>query len=132
MRTFAEPISAERRREIVAAAQAFFSEAHDRRNMLAEQFAMDGEPQRVVATEAEVRWPEGRMRVAHSKPEERPPFEWTYEITSDIGEADYFKHYLIRDNDIVLAQRKDLTVIDEQEAMVVLTDLADALKALVD
>ncbi|HEY6736261.1 MAG TPA: hypothetical protein VI322_00940 [Candidatus Saccharimonadia bacterium] len=130
MREFGEVISPDTRTAIVAAAQAFYAAAPQRRTMLAEQFAMDGDLRRVVATEAEVKWPGGRMRVAHSRPEERPPFEWIYEITSDVGEADYFKHYLIREDDIVLAQRKELTPIDQAEAEVILQDLAAAQRAL--
>lgn len=132
MRPFGEGISDERRVQITAAAQRVFAAAPSRRMLLAGAFALDGDEDRVVATEAEVRWPEGRLRVAHSRPEERPPFEWVYEITSNIDEdaVDYFKHYLIRDNDIVLAQRKVLTPIDDEEARIILDDLALAEAAI--
>jgi hypothetical protein len=111
-------------------ASRLFEQAKTRRDLLAGAFAMDGDPARVVAAEAEVVWPGGRMRVAMSRPSERPPFEWIYEITSDVGEADYFKHYLVQDHDIVLAQRKVLTPIDEAEATIILADLGAALEQL--
>lgn len=130
MRAFGAGITVEQRTAITVAAQRVYGAALKRQNLLAHQFAMDGDGQRVVATQAEVAWDGGRVRVAHSRPEARPPFEWRYEITSDVGEADYFKHYLIRDNDIVLAQRKILTPIDDTEAAVILADLAAAEAAL--
>lgn len=130
MRVFSQPIAPAVRAEITAATQSLYAVAPGRRTMQAQQFAMEGDPGRIVATEAEVSWPAGRLRIAHSHPEERPPFEWIYEITSDVGESDYFKHYLIRDNDIVLAQRKVLTPIDQAEADVILADLAAARQSL--
>jgi hypothetical protein len=52
------------------------------------------------------------------------------ERSSDVGEADYFKHYLVRAHDIVLAQRKVLTPLDAEEAGVLRGDLDAALKFL--
>lgn len=130
MRPFGPPIGPGRRAELVAVTQAVYAAANRRKSLLAGQFAMEGDPQRIVAIEAEIICPEGRLRVAHSKPEERPPFEWVYEVTSDVGQVDYFKHYLIRNDDIVLAQRKVLTPIDETEAAIMLSDLAAAQAAM--
>jgi len=43
-----------------------------------------------------------------------------------VGETDYFKHYLVREYDIFLAQRKILTPIAGVEAEVIRGDLAAA------
>jgi len=116
--------------QIVVAAEAFFEAASAKRDVRASDFAMEllGDP--VLTRESEVKWPEGRMRVAKTLPEGRPPFEWLIEITANIDEGDYFKHYLVREDDIVLAQRRVLTPIDEVEAKIILKDLAEAQRAL--
>ncbi len=116
------------RNDIVELAGAVFAAAPRRRVLKAGEFMFEGDAQRVVAEEAQLDTPEGRIRVALSKPAERPPFEWQWEITSDIGEADFFKHYLVRDEDVVLAQKKVLTPIDDYHARIVLSDLRAALK----
>ena len=72
-----------------------------------------------------------RIRIGRTLDEARPPFEWVYEISSDMGESEYFKHYLVRESDIVLAQRKVLTVIDDEEAAILRADLEEALQATV-
>lgn len=130
MRDFGAPAGAHWRTKIVEEAQAVFMAAQTRQDRRAAEFAMDGDPERTVATEAEVVWDEGRMRVAISRPSERPPFEWEMEITSEIDEADYFKHYLVREDDVVLAQRKILTEIDEAEAKLIIKDLNTARRVL--
>ena len=71
-----------------------------------------------------------RGEIAATLPNARPPFDWLMEITSELGVADYFKHYLIRENDIVLAHRKTLTPIDDLEAKIILADLAAVKKSL--
>jgi hypothetical protein len=125
MREFGNPVGADVRDEIYKAAQQFY-DSGAKRDMTAGEFAMDGNPDRVVAHEAEARHGGERMRVAATEEAARPPFEWLLEITSDVGEADYFKHYLIREDDVVLAQRKVLTPIDRQEADLILSDLRTA------
>jgi hypothetical protein len=128
MREFGEPVGDDMREEIMKLAQKFYDTAPKRRDVTAEAFAMEGDPARVVVHEAEIKTKDGeRMRVAATEPTARPPFEWLLEITSDVGEADYFKHYLIREHDVVLAQRKVLTPIDSAEADLVLEDLRTAL-----
>ncbi len=94
------------------------------------EFEMEGDP--IVVNEADMRWPDGRMRIAVTTPEARPPFEWLIEITSNIDEGDYFKHYLVLEGDVVLAQRKVLTSIDDVEAAIVLADLKTAAAVLGD
>ena len=130
MRVFGEPIAAAKQAEIVREAEKLYGLSATRRLVNASAFAMDlaGDP--VVVHEADVRWPDGRVRVAKTMPEVRPPFEWVMEITSNVDEVDYFKHYLVRDGDIVLAQRRVLTPIDEVEAAIILNDLAQAVRAL--
>jgi len=130
MREFGPGIDRSRYTQIVEAAEAFFEAATSKRDVHASDFAMelDGDP--VVTRESDVKWAEGRMRVAKTVSEARPPFEWLMEITANIDEGDYFKHYLIREEDIVLAQRRVLTPIDEVEAKIMLEDLAKAQAAL--
>jgi hypothetical protein len=130
MREFGAPVGADLRTRILDAARALFEAAGRKRDVPAGEFAMDGDPKRVVVHEADVRWDAGRLRVAKTEPSARPPFEWLYEITSDVGEADYFKHYLVREDDVVLAQRKVLTPVDDEEAQLILSDLREAHTAL--
>jgi hypothetical protein len=130
MRQFGSPISAERRHEIQERAEAVFAGASRVRSVPASQFELEAPGDPVVVHEAEVRFGEDRLRVGKSVPAFRPPFEWLLEITSNVGEADYFKHYLILEDQIVLAQRKVLTPIDEAEARVVLADLEAARRSL--
>lgn len=123
MRVFGQPVGMAVRAEIVTMAQAIFDRAGVRRAVLAREFAMEEDPDRVVASEVDVRWGSERLRIAATEASARPPFEWLMEITSNVGEADYFKHYLVRDDDIVLAQRKVLTPIDAAEAQLIMHDL---------
>jgi hypothetical protein len=131
MREFGPAIDRRLYDAVTRAALELYEVAPKPREVTAAAFAMEGgDPDRVVVTEALVKLEDGRVRVAQTKPAERPPFEWLIEITSDIGETDYFKHYLVRENDIVLAQRKVLTPIDEAEAAIILADLTAARAAL--
>ena len=130
MRQFGAPVGNDMRDQILAAAKALYERVPVKREVKASQFAMDDQPDKVVVHEVDVRWEGNRLRVAATEPDVRPPFEWLLEITSDVGEADYFKHYLIREHDVVLAQRKELTPLDDQEAEVVLSDLKAAEAAL--
>jgi hypothetical protein len=131
MREFDQPIGEHEREVIQSIAQSIFDDAEPKRAVRASEFAMEDEPDRIVVHEVDLKWGDGnRLRIASTQENARPPFEWLLEITSDIGETDYFKHYLIRANDIVLAQRKVLTPIDKAEARVILHDLALAQKQL--
>lgn len=116
------------RRDIVELAGAVFAAAPRHHVLTAAEFMFEGEGNRTVAEEATLDTPDGRLRIAYSQPAERPPFEWQWEITSDMGESDFFKHYLIRENDVVLAQKRVLTPIDDFHAGIVLGDLRAALK----
>jgi hypothetical protein len=126
MRTFGRPVGVDVREHVAALAKRIFAAAEPKREVTAREFAMEERPDRVVAREVDLRSGADRLRIAATEPEARPPFEWLLEITSDVGEAEYFKHYLVREHDIVLAQRKVLTPLDEDEAEVVLADLQAA------
>lgn len=130
MRQLGAPVGGSVRQTIIDLACRVFVFAPKHRLVRASEFTMDmiGDP--VVVKEAEIKWPAGRLRVAITETDARPPFEWQLEITSNIDETDYFKHYLVRDEDVVLAQRKILTPIDAEEAEVVLADLELALAQL--
>ncbi len=114
------------RADIMKMARALYDTVPVKREVRAKEFAMDEKPDEVVVREVDLRSGENRLRVAVTAPEARPPFEWLMEITSDIGEADYFRHYLIREHDIVLAQRKVLTPLDDTEAERIIEDLRTA------
>jgi hypothetical protein len=130
MREFGQPVDASVREEILSLARSVFDEVEPKRAVKAKEFAMEDQPERVVVHEVDLRRSGERLRVAVTEADARPPFEWLYEITSDIGESEYFKHYLIREEDVVLAQRKLLTPIDAEEAELVLADLRTAQKWL--
>lgn len=123
MREFGPSIGKTEREQIRVLAQEIYDLVETKRAVSAGEFAMDGDPDVVVARQVDLRREDERMRVAMTEESARPPFEWLLEITSDIGESDYFKHYLIREDDVVLAQRKILTVIDTQEFELVMRDL---------
>jgi hypothetical protein len=127
MREFGPVIDPAKRGQILTLAKQIYDRAEPKREIHASEFAMEDETDRVVAHEVDLREEHERMRIAVTEPSARPPFEWLLEITSDIGEAEYFKHYLIRDHDVVLAQRKVLTPLDNQEADLILGDLKIAL-----
>ena len=65
----------------------------------------------------------GSISLAQSEPSAHPPFEWLVEVTSEIGDSNYLRHYLVRDNDMVLAHRKVLTEVDDDEARKLIADL---------
>jgi hypothetical protein len=89
-------------------------------------------PKELVSESAKVNLSEGvgQVAVARSEAIARPPFEWLVEVTSQINETDYLKHYLVRENDIVLAHRKVLTEVDDTEAEQLIRDLKQTLLAL--
>lgn len=131
MREFGMPISPGTRDTLVELIDAVYRSVPAKRKVTAAEFSMDSlEPGRVVVKEVEYKWDGERLRVAMSEPEVRPPFEWFYEVSSDVGESDYFKHYLVLEGEIVLAQRKVLTVIDDEEAAILRGDLEAALASL--
>lgn len=131
MREFGPYISPETEAEIRRTAQELFDAVEQKRPAYGRDFAMEDREDEVVFTEVDLKIGESeRYRIAATLPTARPPFEWLMEITADVDETDYIKHYLIRDEDIVFAQRKLLIPIDDQEAKVILADLATARASL--
>jgi hypothetical protein len=84
----------------------------------------------VVLHQVDLNLDEGRLRVGMTKTSARPPFEWLAEITSDMGESAYWRHYLVRETDIVLALRRDLTPINDVEAQTIISELESALRQI--
>jgi hypothetical protein len=129
MRTFGPAHSADQRGEILALIKELIAGAPHLVHVPARDYLLEP-PGAVIIDEATYETPDGEIRVALSRPEFRPPFEWIGEVTSYINESEYFKHYLVRDDDVVLAQRRDLTVIDDTEARMLLSELELARKSL--
>ncbi len=126
MREFGPAASRDLDAKIRREALALFELMPDKKPVLGEALAMD-EIDLLVLEVAEILDEAGnKFKLSVTRPSARPPFEWLIEISSDLGESEYFKHYLVRDDDIVLAQRKVLTPIDEAEADIILADLAEA------
>lgn len=99
------------------------------RDILGSEFVMEpGDV--VVVQELDVMTEVGRFRLAATKPTARPPFEWLFEITSEINTGTAMRHYLVREGDIVVAERRTLTPLDADEAEVILDDLKLVLAAL--
>jgi hypothetical protein len=133
VREFGNSIGPDIRAEIIELIEKVYGSIPAKRQVTAAEFSMDDlKPALIVVKEVEYKWDGERLRVAMTVPGVRPPFEWLYEVSSDVGESDYFKHYLVRESDIVLAQRKVLTVIDEVEADILMSDLRAALSSLQD
>lgn len=126
MREFGTPVGQNEYNQVKQLASDIYSSGEPKRAVTAGDFAMDGDPSVVVARQVDLKHEEERFRVGATEPSARPPFEWLFEITSDIGESDYFKHYLVLENEVVLAQRKVLTPIDELEFEVLMGDLKKA------
>ena len=129
MRDFGAPISEDARLQLMELIDRLYASAPAKREVTAGEFAMEENPERIVVREIDLKWDDQRIRIGRTLDEARPPFEWVYEISSDMGESEYFKHYLVRESDIVLAQRKVLTVIDDEEAAILRSDLEEALQA---
>jgi hypothetical protein len=131
LKELGEPIGADETAQLVALIEQVYRSVPAKREVTAADFSMDElPPGRIVVREVELKWSGERLRVGNTLEDARPPFEWIYEVSSDVGEADYFKHYLVRAHDIVLAQRKVLTPLDAEEAGVLRGDLDAALKFL--
>ncbi len=131
MRKFDPPVSAELRGQIVDLVAAVLNRAPKIKVQHGRDLAMD-EADLIVSRSAKIDLGEdiGSISLAESKGEARPPFEWLVEVTSEIGESDYLRHYLVRDDDVVLAHRKVLTEVDDEEARRLITDLEQTLATL--
>lgn len=130
MREFGTYISPETEAKLRAEVESVFALMPDKSDVFGADFAMD-EPDAKVITAADLKLADGqRFRLSRTENSARPPFEWLWEISSDLGESEYFKHYLIRETDTVMAQRKEIFPIDEPEAEIILADLKFAREAL--
>lgn len=132
MREFSPPVNPELRERILRLAAQVLDQAPERKPILGGDLAMD-EDDLVIGERAKLEFPDGStLEVALSKPEGRPPIEWLAEITSTIDEGDYFKHYLVRDDDFVMAHRKTIIDIDDEEAQMVARELEGTLRAIAE
>jgi hypothetical protein len=130
MREFGPPISQQRDSQLREVIARLFDELPDQRDIKATDYGMEPADQVVIHARS-MKLPDGqRLRLAQTEPAVRPPFEWRYELSSDVDEVDYFKHYLVRDHDIVFAMRKILTPIDDIEAAIIEADIATVRLAL--
>lgn len=126
MREFQPPVSPALRQQIIDAVSRLLAAAPKVKNYYGRDLAMDDEELIVSRSAMYNLGDEGTITVALSEEVARPPFEWIVEITSEIGQSDYLKHYLVRDEDVVLAHRKVLTEVDDEEAKLLLADLKQA------
>ena len=116
--------------EVTNAIADVFAKLPVRRDALGIDYLMEPDDA-VVIRIGELKIKDGpRLRIGATEASARPPFEWFYEVTSDITPAEYFKHYLVLEDQIVLAQLKVLTPIDEAEAELILSDLATAVELI--
>ncbi|MBW4061997.1 hypothetical protein HJC99_05495 [Candidatus Saccharibacteria bacterium] len=130
MRSFGAPISRDRIAEITAAIAEIAPRLPLHRDVTGADYLMEPDDM-VVIHLAELNIKKGpRLRIGATMPEARPPFDWLYELSSDVTPADYFKHYLVLDDQIVLAHLKVLTPIDDVEADLIMADLAVASELL--
>jgi hypothetical protein len=129
MREFNGKLSTDLDLRIRREAAELFEMVPEKREVRGSALLMD-QGDEIVLREITIKAPgAGTLQIAATSPSARPPFEWLMEITSKINDDSYFKHYLILEDKIVLAHRKELTPIDDREAAVVLTDLAIAREA---
>jgi hypothetical protein len=131
MREFSPPVAPILRLTVIELVDQIITLAPKVKQQFGRDLAMDNEDE-LVSESAKVNLSEGvgQVAVARSEAIARPPFEWLVEVTSQINETDYLKHYLVRENDIVLAHRKVLTEVDDTEAEQLIRDLKQTLLAL--
>lgn len=94
------------------------------------EFVMEPGDQ-LVGYRVKLNLPDYWLRLDVSTARARPPFEWSGEITSDGPTG--LEHYLVRDDDVVRAERKNLTVLSPVEVMKIIElmlQLQDNLKQL--
>ena len=131
LREFSPPVAADLRQHIVELVNDILECAPKVKSQYGRDMAMDDADMLVSrSVKIDLGESEDVISLAQSEPSARPPFEWLVEVTSEIGESDYLRHYLIRDHDMVLAHRKVLTEVDDQEAKNLIDDLKTTLAAL--
>lgn len=129
MPEYGQPVKEELRQEVLNAIKQLIADCPTANKVTAEDYVLEP-AEAVVIDHAVIHTDEGDIDLNVCRPEWYPPFEWLAEVTSDLPGTDYLKHYLVRDSDIVLAQRRELTVIDDAEAERILADLEIAAAAL--
>jgi hypothetical protein len=131
MREFDPPVSPELRQQIIDLVVEILERASKVKPLYGRDFAMDA-ADAYVGARANLDLGEeiGSISLAQAEPGTEPPFEWIVEVTSEIGESEYLRHYLVRENDVVLAHRKVLTEVDDKEATSLIDDLKMALATL--
>jgi hypothetical protein len=130
MRSFGQALSSARTAEITALIAELYALLPLRREVLGAEYMMEP-ADAVVIQVGELKVKNGpRLRIGATQPAVRPPFEWLYELTSDVTPADYFKHYLVLEDQIVLAHLKVLTPIDDAEGDLIMSDLLMAREVI--
>jgi len=131
MREFNPPASGELRQRIVELVSAILEYAPKVKTQYGRDLAMDEEDLAVSrSVKLDLGEEVGTISLAESEAVARPPFEWLAEVTSEIGESDYLRHYLVRQDDLVLAHRKVITEVDDREAESLIADLELTLSSL--
>lgn len=131
MRPFGNPVSPSLREQVLAEVTRLVAAFPSSRELKAGEYVLEPADE-VVLDVATITTGVGMVKLHVCRPGWAPPFEWLAEITSEIPGTDYLKHYLVREQDIVLAQRKELSVIDDEEAGLILADLEIAAQTLAD
>lgn len=123
MPEFGAALSAATRQQLFARVTELVRAAPNRQEIKADEYVL--EPEAAVAVD-EATWQlvDGTAKLAVSRAEFRPPFEWLAEVTLELPGDPYFRHYLIRENDVTWALRRTLEVIDEAEAAAIMAALA--------
>lgn len=130
MRNFSPPVRPELREQIVDLVQQIIAIAPKTKQQFGRDLIMD-DTELLVSESARITFDDGAViSLAQSTPAARPPFEWLVEITSELEASDYLKHYLVRQDDMVLAHRKVITEVDDQEAEALVADLKLTLESL--
>jgi hypothetical protein len=122
MPEFGQPVSEELRLEVLEAIKRLISDCPTANVVRADDYVLEP-ADAIVIDHAVIHTEDGDIDLNLCRPEWYPPFEWLAEVTSDLPGAD-------RDKDIVLAHRRDLTVIDDAEAELILADLQIAAVSL--
>jgi len=132
MRNFSPPVRPELREQIVDLVQQIIAAAPKTKQQFGRDLIMD-DTELLVSESAKITFDnddDAVISLAQSMPAARPPFEWLVEITSELEPSDYLKHYLVRQDDMVLAHRKVITEVDDWEAEALIDDLKLTLKSL--
>lgn len=129
MPEFGQPVSEDLRRQVLDEITRLVKTSPAANAVRAEDYVLEP-ADAIVLDHALIQTEEGDVDLNVTRDGWSPPFEWLAEVTSSLPGADYLKHYLVRESDIVLAHRRELTVIDDAEARRIMEDLAAAAQTL--